>query len=51
MHGTPGQFLGMALDRFLEQTEERRPDRWSRRDVNKLDERLAKRLRALGYLD
>ena len=43
--------LGNLLDRFLEATEARRPENWSRAKVNLTDDKLAQRLRTLGYLD
>jgi hypothetical protein len=43
--------LSTSLERFFEQTEARRPTTWSRKKLGSIDEKLANRLRALGYLD
>ncbi|MFC1879183.1 sulfatase [Chloroflexota bacterium] len=44
-------YLAASLERFLETIEARRPDKWSRRGVSIADDKVAQRLRALGYLE
>jgi len=43
--------LQISIDNFLERTLIRRPVTWLRKDVDIKDDKLAKRLRGLGYLE
>jgi uncharacterized sulfatase len=40
-----------AMEDFLEGSEKRRPDKWTRDKVRLSDEKVAQRLRALGYME
>jgi uncharacterized sulfatase len=46
-----GKYLLAWLENFLNLAEARRPENWTRRGVDYLDDKVAQRLRALGYLE